>query len=117
MTSMEELTYEWPPHVGNYEARFFGFTLIEAIIGVMGFLLVVATGGGLPVGVLVGVVALLFVRRLERLGGVAIPLYLYYRARAAASHETLELPLITAQMHDGVVEIEDWHGDTVAVIE
>lgn len=116
-TTMEDLTYEWPPHVGRYEARFFGFTLIEAVAAVMSFLVIIALSSQLVTAVVVAAIVLLCVRRLERLGGVSLPVYLFYRLRAATSRETLELPLITTYGHDGVVEIENWDGTTVAVIE
>jgi hypothetical protein len=115
--TMEEMTYEWPPHVGQYDAKIFGFTIVEAVAALMSFLVVMATFSNLFVGLLVGVLALLFVRRLERLGGVSLPVYIFYRVKAAYSSEIMELPLITAQSHQGVVEIEDWEGGTVAVIE
>jgi hypothetical protein len=116
-TTMEELTYEWPPHVGHYEARLAGFTIVEAVVGAMGFLMVVAVGGHVMVALMVGAVSLLFVRKLERLGGVSLPIYLFYRLQAAYSQETLELPLITAQTHSGMVVSESWDGNTVAIIE
>ena len=117
MTTMEEITYEWPPHVGQYEAKIFGFTIMEAVAAVMSFLVVMASVDNLFAGLIAGVIALLFVRRLERLGGVSLPVYITYRLRAAYSNEVMELPLITTQSHSGVVEMEDWEGSTVAVIE
>lgn len=117
MTTMEEITYEWPPHVGQYEAKIFGFTIMEAVAAVMSFLVVMASVDNLFVGLFVGVLALLFIRRLERFGGVSIPVYITHRLRAAYSEEIMELPLITTQSHSGVVEIEDWEGGTVAVME
>ncbi len=116
-TTMETITYEWPPHVGQYEARILGFSIMEAIIAVMGFLIIMATTANLLLGLIVGVLALLFVRKFERLGGVSIPPYIYHRLYATYSKEMMELPLITTHSHEGVVEIEDWEGGTVAVIE
>ena len=116
-TTMENITYEWPPHVGQYEAKLFGFTIMEAIAAVMSFLVIMATTRNLILGIIMGVIALLCVRRMERLGGVSIPLYIFHRLQAAYSKEIMELPLITTHAHEGVVEIEDWEGSTVAVIE
>ncbi len=116
-TTMADITYDWPPHVGQYDAKIFGFALMEAIAAVMAFLVIMATTGSIILGVIVGVLALLFVRKIERLGGVSVPVYIYHRLHAAYSKEMMELPLITTHSHDGVVEIEDWEGGTVAVIE
>ena len=118
ITSMEDLTYEWPPNIGHYEAKVLaGMTMYEAMAGAMGFLIPVAVlNAPLVVSAICGVVAFTFVKRFERFGGVALPVYLFYRFQASRSNEILELPLITSGTH-GTVEIEDWEGETVAVME
>lgn len=116
--TIDDLTYEWPPNVGSYEAKLFaGLTWIDAIVMTLGFLIPIgALQMPLPAGLLGAILGFLVVKKFERFGGISLPFYLFYRLQAARSNELIELPLITSGIH-GVVEIEDYEGVTVAVIE
>lgn len=113
------LQYSWPTNLTEYEAKVFaGLTAVEAIGAGLGFLIPLATIqsiSGLFVGIAAAAMVLLCIKRLDNLGGMALPVYLARRAWEARRSESLELPLIMGG-ESGRVEIESWEGETLMVL-
>jgi hypothetical protein len=96
--SVYDITYEWPVNIFRYEGRVFGLNIIEIGVVLAGFflpmILLGASVGSLMVSISVIMVLLLCVRRLERLGNVTVPLYLWRRLQYQREPRTVVLPLI-----------------------
>lgn len=118
--TLDELTYEWPTNLQQYEAKIFlGFTAVEAIAGGMGFLVPVAilsSLAGFAVGVITAALVLLCVKKWERFGSRSFPAYLLVRWLEPRRRATLDLPLILGE-RQGMVRIETDEGDVVLVQE
>lgn len=109
----DQLQYPWPPNLTSYEAKIFlGLTAQEAIATAMGALLPMVLFqhlGGILMGVIVGAVVLLSLKKIDALGGVSLPLYLVLRVMAVRQAEVMELPLIMGNAQSPV-KMESWDG-------
>jgi hypothetical protein len=118
--TLEQLTYEWPPNLTQYEARLFlGLSAIEAISGGLAFILPVAllpSVLGFVVGLFGAVVVILSIKRLEALGNLALPTYLVARFLTERQPVVVELPLILGESSGGVL-VESWEGESLLVWE
>lgn len=117
---LDDLTYEWPTNLQQYEAKIFlGLTAVEAIAAGLGFLLPVAmlsSLAGFAVGIIGAALVLLCVKKWERFGNRSFPTYLLARWLEPRRQPTLDLPLILGESQ-GMVRIETDEGDVVLVQE
>ena len=119
----EQLQYPWPPNLTAYEAKFFGVSATEGIAIGMGLLLPVTMSqslgvplvGGLVAGIVVALLVFMGMRKVNALGGVSLPVYLFLRVRELGREEWIELPLILGGS-TGTVELETWEGETLMVL-
>ena len=125
--SIDDLTYEWPSNLSQYEARIFlGLTAAEAMAGALAFLLPVGTiqsKFGFFIGLVCGIIVLLSIKKFERFGNRSILVFLFLRT-AERRHRLcrppenpeIELPLIMGGS-SGRLEVENWEGETIMTIE
>lgn len=96
--SVHDITYEWPVNILRYEGRVFGLNIIEIGIVLVGFFVPITLLGtsvvGLGISVSVIAMLLVCVRRIERLGNVTVPVYLWKRLQYQREPRMVVLPLI-----------------------
>ena len=112
---MDDLTYRIPPDILHYEPRLvFGLSATEIMIGAMlgmtGMLLL-----GPLLGLLVGLLSLLFLRRFDGLGGRSVvvwgALMLWYRHRPGHTTIPRTLPPTAERL-----VVQDWDGRTLYTV-
>ncbi len=114
--SRDELRYEIPPDVLHYEPRYwFGLTANDLLFAAFPAMLV-SYAVHPVVGILLGVLTALSLRRLDGLGGRSLPVYLWQRMRHLRRPRPVEMPLVLPPERV-VMRIEDWQGNVVAVIQ
>ena len=119
MTHQEQelFSYDFIINIDSYEPKLkFGLTFVEltaAGMAVVFPMLVLQSLTGAFFGVLLGIVALLVLKRFTRLGNLSIPVYLAKRARLAHRAEPLKVaqmvPVVRAE-----VTVTDYQGEHVA---
>lgn len=119
--SVQELAYAWPLNLTRYEAAvFMGLSLVEALAGVMAFVLpltlLTSKVAGVLVGALCALLVLLTVKKIERLGNLPLPVYLLRRYLARREQRELRLALILGT-HSAPVYVEDADGTTLVTVE
>ena len=118
--SIDDLTYEWPSNLSQYEARIFlGLTAAEAMAGALAFLLPVGTiqsKFGFFIGLVCGIIVLLSIKKFERFGNRSILVFLLLRTAERRQNPEIELPLIMGGS-SGRLEVENWEGETIMTIE
>jgi hypothetical protein len=74
---------------------------------------------GFFTGVGVGLVIFLSFKKVGRWGGISLPRYVGLRLVGLFQREVevLELPLILGNGPGSTVEVEDWEGETLLVLE
>ena len=109
----DQLQYPFPPNLTEYEAKLLvGLTAKELMGTGMGFMVpmvLLPSLAGIIVGVIVGALVLVSLKKIDAFGGVSLPLYIVLRLAATRRHETIELPLIMGSSAS-TVEIETWDG-------
>lgn len=116
---LQRLIYEWPPNLVQYEGQsFLGLNMTEWMAAVMVVLLSLAVIPH-PVLKLLFAVAgsagtLLMVKKLERLGNIPIPVYLWRRWRAKRNPRYARLTEIVA-VSGAVVHLEEGDGHLVTI--
>ena len=97
----DRLTYAWPSNLEAYEPRIFlGLTAIEGMAGAMGFLLPVALVPsllGFLLGLIVGALVILAVKRVERLDNQSPLAYLVAWLVEGRRRELVTMPLVSAE--------------------
>ncbi len=116
---LQKLSYEWPPNLTQYEAAvFLGLTAVEAMAGMMAFLIPLTLLDNKIAGAVLGVVLLALtvgsLKKLESFGNVSLPVYMWKRWRAARHKRTLYLTQIMGVEH-ATVHIEDPDGHTITI--
>lgn len=118
--SFDELTYEWPENLSQYEAKIFlGLTANEAMATAMAFLLplgVVRSGWGFLFGAILALLVLASIKKVERFGNQPFLLYFAKRQLERRQSPTLELPLVMGGQSSRV-ELESWEGETLLTVE
>ena len=118
--NIDDLTYEWPSNLSQYEAKIFlGLTATEAMASSMAFLLpigVMRSGFGFIVGFISCVIVLLSIKKVERFGNRPFLIYLAQRALERRRSPKIELPLIIGG-DSGHVEIESWEGEILLTLD
>ncbi len=118
--TVDDLTYEWPTNLDQYETRvFLGLTAVEAIAGVMAFLVpltLLPTVTGFLLALAGAVAVLLSIKKIDALGGLSLPAYGIARWLARRKSQGIELPLIIGG-HTGAIGVEDWEGATLMILE
>ncbi len=119
-THIDDLTYEWPSNLSQYEAKIFlGLTATEAMGSAMAFLLPTGTmrsGMGFFVGLICCLVVLLSIKKIERFGNRSVLVYLAQRTYEKRTHPEIELPLIMGGS-SARVELESWEGETLITFD
>ena len=116
---LRDIVYEWPPNLTQYEAAvFMGLTTTEAVGGGLAFMLCLMLiphkiVGGL-VGALIALLVVLSLRKMERLGNVSIPVWLWKRWRASRNPRTIYLTEIIGTT-SAPVHLEDEDGNVVTI--
>jgi hypothetical protein len=112
---VDDLQYDWPKNILTYESRsFMGMSFQELLIVTLPAVVVIAFLQNLILGLLVGVVSFLLVRKFEGLGDRNLIAYLLARVQHLAQKEhQVNLPLILpgGQQEDFV--ITDLDGEEV----
>ena len=116
---LQRLLYEWPPNLNDYEARLFlGLSATEGIAGGMVFMLVTGLVPNRLLGLILGIVlfvgVVLSLKKMESLGNISIPLYLWRRWQARRNPRTLQLTQIVG-VQGATVHIEDEHGRLITL--
>ena len=118
--NLDDLIYEWPSNLSQYEAKIFlGLTATEAMGSSMAFLLpigVIQSGFGFIVGFVCCLVVLLSIKKVERFGNRPFLIYLGQRLLERRRGRQIELPLIMGG-GSGRVEIESWDGETLLTLD
>ena len=119
-SGLNQLTYEWPPNLTEYEAKIFlGLTTGEAIAGSLAFLIPIATlqnTAGFVVAIISAAVVLLSIKKFDRFGNRSLPVYFFARWLEGRQQPEVELPLILGPS-SSYVELENWEGETIMVME
>ncbi len=111
-----DLQYPIPPDVLHFEPRYwFGLSAQDLVVAAFPALLAMNTLGLAP-GVLVGVLAVLLLRRLDSLGGRSVPVFLVQRLWYLRRPHEVEMPIVLPPERAAMV-IEDWSGQGVARIQ
>ena len=121
---VDNLSYQWPANVLEYEARFWGgFTLTNMLAAAGPFMAGIMIGQnsgspilGLVLGAIGGVLGLLITRPFAALTGLSLPVYLYRRSLARWRQPVIEMPLIMPG-GDQQLAFEDWDGAGLIKIE
>ena len=120
MKKMEEMTYQWPSNLTQYEAKIIlGLTSTEAMATAMAFLLPVGTiksGSGLFIGFALAIIVLLSIKKVERFGDQPFLIYFARKTYEARQKKPIELPLIMGG-DSASVELESWEGETLITID
>ena len=118
--NLDDLIYEWPSNLSQYEAKIFlGLTATEAMGSSMAFLLpigVIQSGFGFIVGFVCCLVVLLSIKKVERFGNRPFLIYMAQRLLERRRGRQIELPLIMGG-GSGRVEIESWDGETLLTLD
>ena len=118
--NLDDLIYEWPSNLSQYEAKIFlGLTATEAMGSSMAFLLpigVIQSGFGFIVGFVCCLIVLLSIKKVERFGNRPFLIYMAQRLLERRRGRQIELPLIMGG-GSGRVEIESWDGETLLTLD
>ena len=118
--NIEDLTYQWPSNLSEYEAKIFlGMTAAEAMATSMAFLLpigVMSSGLGFVIGFISALVVLLSIKKVERFGNQPLLIHIGQRLFERRRANQMELPLIIGG-GSGRVEIENWDGETIMTLD
>ena len=120
--TMDDLAYEWPPNLLDYEAHvLWGLTALEGLAGGMALLLPLAllgvSAGSFLLAVILAPSVLLTVKKWEQLGEQSLPSYLLLRLLARRQQRVLELPLIMAPADRVPLHVESDAGETLFTME
>lgn len=93
LQSVDDLQYDWPPNIVNYDTRYFaGLTINDLMGAIAGFLLAMLVNFWLsPVG---GILGLLLVKPFEAFGDCRLPQYLWAIILHRLHPKTVTLPRI-----------------------
>ena len=118
--NLDDLTYQWPSNLSEYEAKIFlGMTATEAMATSMAFLLpigVMSSGFGFIIGAISALVVLLSIKKVERFGNQPLLIHAGQRIFERRRANQMELPLIIGG-GSGRVEIENWEGETIMTLD
>lgn len=118
---LQQLSYEWPANLHKYETNLFlGLSAVEAIVAVFALITPLVVLDNVFVGVLLGALlaalALLTIKKIERLGNVPLPIFLGKRLLAHYQPQALKLPLIMGA-ENGTIHVETMEGETLLTME
>lgn len=118
---LQQLSYEWPANLHTYETTLFlGLSAVEAIVAVFALMLPLVVLDSVILGGLFGValagLALLSIKRIERLGNVPLPVFLAQRLIAQYRPRTIQLPLVMGS-EGGTIHVEGLDGETLLTME
>lgn len=116
---LQRLIYEWPMNLVQYEAdSFLGLNIIEWMAAGMALLLSLVLVPHpllkLLFGVAGGACTVLVVKKLERLGNISIPVYLWRRWRARRHPRYARLTEIVG-VSGATVHLEEGDGHVVTI--
>ena len=116
---LQKIVYEWPPNLTQYEATIFmGLSTTEAVGGGIALIAAVMLIPHKVVGGVVGVLAALLVvlalKKMERLGNISIPVFLWKRWRASRNPRQVFLTEIIGA-RGGAVHLEDADGHILTI--
>lgn len=113
----ELFQYEFIPNVDSYEPKLLlGLTFVEltgAGLALIVPLLVLQNVIGIVLGIALATVAVLSLKRFERLGNLPLPVFLWKRAMLAYRPKTVSLPRLQSSVQ-ATVRIIDYAGEHVA---
>ena len=112
---VDDLQYDWPKNILNYESRtFLGMSLQELIIVTLPAVMVIAFMGNIILGLIIGVISFLLVRKFEGLGDRNLIAYLLARVQHMVQQEhQVNLPLILPGGQQEEFVITDLEGEEV----
>lgn len=112
---VDDLQYDWPKNILTYESRsFMGMSLQELMMVALPAVIVIAFAQNLILGLMVGVVSFLLVRKFEGLGDRNLIAYLLARLQHMAKQEhQVNLPLILPGGQQEEFVITDLDGEEV----
>lgn len=114
--TFNELTYEWPSNLTQYEAKILlGLTATEAMATAMAFLLpvgIIKSGFGFFIGLTLAIIVLLSIKKVERFGNQPFLIYFAKKTIERRQNKEIELPLIMGG-DSAQVELENWQGETL----
>ncbi len=122
--NVDNLSYQWPANVLEYETRFWGgFTITNMLAAAGPFMAGIMIGQnygspivGLICGIIGGAIGLLISKPFAGLTGLSLPVYLYRRLLARWKKPAIEMPFIMPGGDDSLA-FEDWDGAGMIRIE
>lgn len=116
---LQQIVYEWPPNLTQYEAAvFMGLSTSEAVGGGMAFMACLmliphkVVGGIL--GAILAVLVVLALKKVERLGNVSFPVFLWKRWRASRQPRPVFLTEIIGA-RGATIHLEDEDGYVLTI--
>lgn len=114
--SQDDLTYTLPPDIIHYEVKYFlGFSLNELLIAATAAISVMMLLSAI-VGLVVGAIMLVLLRRYEGLGNRTLVVYVLAIVWRRLRTVRVEAPR-TFPLRQGWIEFRSWEGEPLYVVE